>query len=273
MDPRRLIGHPIGGDPPPPPPTQQQGPYWYPPSSSSAAPVWERPPLLPATHHLPPPQRWVPPEAHHDPHLLHRQPPMATHPPLPPHPSVSYHNQSPFQHPYAPSMPHPPPYPPHRPPPPHPHASVYLPPNQLWACSCMGQHTLVSATTMGTPRNNLYPNEEDWAARARAWAAAKSVPDNHHSQSQFTPVGRVEESSYAFHDQYQQAMAPPPTVIQQPSLANSNHRISHDAGYEAMATNTDHMVSPQRSFSTPSVYEQEVSYSYSSAPGNFQIAL
>ncbi|KAH7664235.1 hypothetical protein IHE45_14G107800 [Dioscorea alata] len=270
MDPRRLIGHPIGGDPPPPPPpppplpTQQQGPYWYPPSSSSVAPVWERPPLPPATHHLPPPQLWVPPEAHHDPHLLHRQPPMAAHPPLPPHPSVSYHSQSPFQHPYPLSMPPPPPYPSHRPPPPHPHASVYPPPNQAWGNTPWSQQQ----PWEHQERNNLYPNEEDWAARARAWAAAKSVPDNHHSQSQFTPVGRVEESIYAFHDQYQQAVAPPPTVIQQPSLANSNHRIPHDAGYEVKATNTDHMVSPQRSFSTPSVYEQEVSYSYSSAPGH-----
>ncbi|KAJ0969108.1 hypothetical protein J5N97_021985 [Dioscorea zingiberensis] len=265
MDPRRLLGHPIGGDQPPPPAQQhQQSPYWYPPSSSSPVPGGyhhqQQPPLSlvpPAGHHLPPPHRWGPPDPH-DPHLLHR------HPPLPPQPSVSYHNQSPYQNPYPPSMPHPPPYPPHHHPPPHPHAPAYPPPNQVWGSTPWPQQH----SWEHQERNNLYPNEEDWAAKAKAWAAATSVTDNHHQHSQFTPIPRVEESSYAFHNHYQQALGPLPTVIHQPSLSNSSNRISQDAGYEAKAANTDHMVSPQKSFPTPSVYKQEVSSSYSSAPGH-----
>lgn len=46
-------------------------------------------------------------------------------------------------------------------------------------------------------------NEEDWAARARAWADAKTAMENQHSQSQFTPVGRLEDQNQ-YYDQYPQ---------------------------------------------------------------------
>ena len=46
-------------------------------------------------------------------------------------------------------------------------------------------------------------NEEDWAARARAWADAKTAMES--QQSQFAPTGRPEEQNY-YHDQYSQPM-------------------------------------------------------------------
>lgn len=50
-----------------------------------------------------------------------------------------------------------------------------------------------------------HSNEEDWAARARAWADAKTATDNQPPQSQYTPVGRPEEQNH-YHDQYSQAV-------------------------------------------------------------------
>ncbi|KAF2307043.1 hypothetical protein GH714_024484 [Hevea brasiliensis] len=38
-------------------------------------------------------------------------------------------------------------------------------------------------------------NAEEWAARARAWAAQKAAMEDHHPQSQFTKVARTEEQN------------------------------------------------------------------------------
>lgn len=151
-----------------------------------------------------------------------------------------------------------------------------------------------------TDRNIPYSNEEDWAARAKAWAATQSGSENHHAQSQFMPVGRVDDRNYAYHDQYQQAGGP--RDVSQPSVQQlSNHQFpagmmdslkqvndlhgstfnsgtssygtGYSAGAEATLTGGDHTTSPQKSYrSSSSVYEQEVSYSYSSAPGNASLA-
>lgn len=64
-------------------------------------------------------------------------------------------------------------------------------------------------------------NEEDWAARARAWADAKTALES--QQSQFAPTGRLEEQNY-YHDQYSQPInsnhpdmshQPPPATYEQ----------------------------------------------------------
>ncbi|XP_057496206.1 uncharacterized protein LOC130781149 isoform X2 [Actinidia eriantha] len=50
-------------------------------------------------------------------------------------------------------------------------------------------------------------NEEDWAAKARAWAAAKATTDYQPSQSQFAQVGRFEDQSH-YNDLYAQTTDP-----------------------------------------------------------------
>lgn len=156
-------------------------------------------------------------------------------------------------------------------------------------------------------RNLPYNNEEDWAARAKAWAAAKSATENHHRQAQIMPTGRIEEHGYAYHEQYQQATGPP-TDNQQPShLQSSNQQlpvhlmdqqkqVSHvhgstsfssgssfygtdghpyyNAEDEASGADKDHMTSSQRTFGpSSSTYEQEVPYCYSSSQGNVSLSI
>ncbi|GFY88233.1 cyclin-like protein [Actinidia rufa] len=66
-------------------------------------------------------------------------------------------------------------------------------------------------------------NEEDWAAKARAWAAAKSTTDYQPSQSQFTQVGRYEDQSH-YNDQYAQTTDPHYPDSVQPSLPASGYQ-------------------------------------------------
>ncbi|TYK15644.1 transcription elongation regulator 1-like isoform X1 [Cucumis melo var. makuwa] len=190
--------------PPPPPP---------PPSSSSAAadPYHHQPSLRPPvppqgpwfpnqfqyhpSHSAsptppPPPSQWGPPVPHSD------------HAPPPPPPPGAYP-----PHPYASQPMHHNPFPPPRPlmfqHPPH-HSQVPQPYSQEWNNPNWAPHQGWEYRAQS--------NEEDWAARARAWADAKTAMEN--QQSQFAPTGRLEEQNY-YHDQYSQPI-------------NSNHPdISH----------------------------------------------
>ncbi|XP_020262858.1 uncharacterized protein LOC109838843 [Asparagus officinalis] len=166
------------------------------------------------------------------------------------------------------------------------------PPNQAWGNPSWPQHQ-----GWDYPDRNIpYSNEEDWAARAKAWAATQSGTENHHVQSQFMPVGRVDDRNYGYHDHYQQAVGP--RDVSQPSIQQlTNHQFpagmmdplkqvnhlhgstfnsgpsSYGTGYsvgdEATLRSGNHTTSPQRSYqSSSSACEQEVSYSYSSASGN-----
>ena len=153
-----------------------------------------------------------------------------------------------------------------------------------------------------TERNVLYTNGEDWAARAKAWASAKSGTENHHAQSHFASVGRTDEHSYPYNDQYQEAVGPSrdvqhpafpqssnqqlPVAMMDPlkqvnhlhgstsfSSGSSSYGTGYNVGDVSISTNADHRASPHKSFGpSSSVYEQEVSYSYSSAPGNTSLA-
>lgn len=58
-----------------------------------------------------------------------------------------------------------------------------------------------------TDRNIHYTGEEDWAAKARAWAAADSMTETHHACMQFTPIGRMDEHEYAYHDHLPKVVA------------------------------------------------------------------
>lgn len=59
-----------------------------------------------------------------------------------------------------------------------------------------------------TDRNIHYSGEEDWAAKARAWAAADSMTENYNARLQFTPIGRMDEHEYGYHDHLPKVVAP-----------------------------------------------------------------
>lgn len=155
-----------------------------------------------------------------------------------------------------------------------------------------------------TDRNIPNSNEEDWAARAKAWAAAKAAVENQLTQSQFTPVGRMEEQGHAYHDQYQQPADPltetqksllPPSIHQQfPFSVTTSHgpqvdhlqesvpfgsgrasfyvpdgSVSYGARDGALSADSNPIALPQGNvLASSSLYQQEVPSSYSSIPGN-----
>ncbi|CAL9111550.1 unnamed protein product [Musa acuminata var. zebrina] len=272
-----------------PPPPPHHHPHHYP----SPPPP---PPTIPSQHQQQQ-QQWVHPESH----LQHHHPPLPPLPPPYPQPMPPYAVQStpPFHNQYHPHPPLPAPHhvplPPHQhrlPSPPPPSTAYPPPPQQQWTGTSWAQHQ-----GWEYPERNLsYNTEDDWATRAKAWAAAKSVTDNHQVHSQVMPVGRMEEHSYTYHDQIHNATGPP-LDAQQSSLSQSinqqlpnyaldqqkqvNHshvyasfpapyvadsHMHYNAGEEAVAPHKDHN-SPARNFgSTSSIYEKEVPYSYSSVP-------
>lgn len=143
-------------------------------------------------------------------------------------------------------------------------------------------------------------NEEDWAAKARAWADAKTAMESQHLQSHFSPSGRLQEQSH-YHDQYQQPVdsrytevqnqSHPPSSYQQFSFLDASvHRQSGHSqeaasvSLEASYTLDGHSYSardktsigdPNVSFeqgnlpTNSSVHQQEVPSSYSSVAGNY----
>ncbi|GJN01447.1 hypothetical protein PR202_ga18714 [Eleusine coracana subsp. coracana] len=225
-DQRRFPG---SGEAPPPPHASHANTQWYP---------GPPPPYPPHPSHPYPPQhhQWGPPPAvqhqHHPP-----QQPYAYQPP-------------PQQQPYA-YQPPPPapgnPWPPHhaagQPPP---RSYPPPPPGQAWT-----NHSW--APNPGYPGHG---NEEDWATKAKAWAATKSVTENHQMQQHAISTSRNENHNYGFPDHYQQPAGLPTEVTEplQPPVPQSNRGS---------------FASPAKNFgSFPSTYEQEVSYNYSSASGN-----
>ena len=144
----------------------------------------------------------------------------------------------------------------------------------------------------------VHNNEEDWAARAKAWAAAKSATDSLHPQSQFAPAVRQEEQGH-YHDQYPQTVDPYHTDVLQPPLSSSSYQqyppltaplhrppgghmhesaqssyvldghLPYTAGDGTLAGATNAVFTNQESSHTsPSVHQQEVPSSYSSVTGN-----
>jgi len=131
---------------------------------------------------------------------------------------------------------------------------------------------------------------EDWAAKARAWAAAKKgSPDDQHPQSQFTPVGRSEEQSW-YYDQYPQTVDThyqglqqhpfPATGYQQfpvsgtpshqPPVAYPQENASFNMGQSSYVSDRPlpYTGGAASSIASPSVHQQEVPSSYSSVTGN-----
>ncbi|XP_073219522.1 uncharacterized protein [Cicer arietinum] len=260
--------------PPPPPPPHTPDPHQHhqfhqmPPPPPPQGP-WFTPQFQ--YQSPPPPQQWPPPPA-----------------PPPPSNPYSYHPNQ------FPPPPPPPPHarPPHPPPPqfqPLSHIPQPYPPqewnnNQAW------------------PHNQAYPvaqtNEEDWAAKARAWADAKTAMENQHPQPQYSPAGRLQEQTH-YHDPYQQSVdsryndvqnhSHPSSGYQQFSFTDASMQRISGHSQEAASVSSEptyssdgHQYSArdgasirdatvsfeQASLPTnPSVHPQEVPSSYSSVAG------
>ncbi|XP_071685693.1 uncharacterized protein [Rutidosis leptorrhynchoides] len=205
----------------PPPPQQHQQPVPPPPgpwysgqfqyhSPSPPPPQWPHQPKPPhSDHHLPPP----PPYA------------AAAPPPPMPYSSNSYS---------LPPRPHvPPPQPP------------YPPVNQEWSNTGWG-HQAWDYSGSHLPQNK---NEDDWAAKARAWAASKAVTDDQHQNSQLGPVNRPGEMNY--HDQYQQHSLPPSNYQQYSSFVPPPRQ-------------------PENHLADPSSYATDAHFSYNGRDKNLQ---
>ncbi|KAF0890938.1 hypothetical protein E2562_005063 [Oryza meyeriana var. granulata] len=243
--------------PPPPPPPQPQpppshtNPHWYP----GPAP----PPYPPHANHPFPPQhhQWGPPhdlqhQRHPPPPLLPQQPPPYGY-----HPSFPPMQMQPPPPPVAAN-----PWPPHhaaaQPPPSYPPP----PPGQAWANHSWAQNHGYSG----------HGNEEDWATKAKAWAAAKSVTENHHIQQHAISTNRPEVHNYGYQDQYQQPAGLPAEPLRPPIPQSSNDQLPFQMTGQYRETNYlpdgGPLAPPAKNFgSFPSAYEQEVSYNYSSTPG------
>ncbi|XP_011086638.1 transcription elongation regulator 1 isoform X2 [Sesamum indicum] len=270
--------------PPPQPPPSAADPYQRPPPPVPPPPSNHPWPYSstqfqyqPQTQHSPspPPPHWPPP--HSSDHAQYPPPPPPP-PTYPGHPPPPYH-----VHPHYPP-PHPlPPRPPHVP-------QSY---SQDWGTgNWTHQHSWDQT-------NN---NEEDWAAKARAWAAAKAATDNQHVPSHFPSAGRPEEQNH-FRDQYSQSvdtqfhevhapLTPAPNYQQYPAAMVPPNRTalgqSQDSPYISSGQSSyaaDLHVSfaardgsmardsiapfPQQEKSSisPLVHQQEVPSSYSSVAG------
>lgn len=146
-------------------------------------------------------------------------------------------------------------------------------------------------------------NEEDWAAKARAWAA-KAALESQHPQTHFSPAGRLPEQNH-YHDQYQQSVDSHYTDVQNQSHPTSSYQQfsyldtsaqrlsghSQDAvpvsletsyaqdGHSYSARDGTSIRDSNVSFeqgnlpTNPSVHQQEVPSSYSSVAGNCLFSL
>ncbi|KAL8218891.1 hypothetical protein R6Q57_022264 [Mikania cordata] len=188
----------------------------------------------------PPPPQWAPQPPPHSEHHLPAPPPPPYAAPPPPH--MPY----PSSHYSIPPRPHMPPPPP---PPPHPH---YSPVNQEWSNPSWGHQ--------GWDYSAHNKNEDDWAARARAWAASKAVTDDQHQHSQSAPVNLPEEINHQ--NQYSQNLD-----FQQHSLPPSSYQQYSSSFSLPPRPPANHM---QELSSFSSGYAPDGHYSYPARDGNFQ---
>ncbi|PNT62070.1 hypothetical protein BRADI_5g24937v3 [Brachypodium distachyon] len=246
---RRFAG---SGDAPPTPQQQQQ--QHLPPPSHPNPNGWYPGPAPP--YHAPHPNHPYPPQQHQ---WGHPPPPDIQHQHRPPQPLPQYTYQ-----PQPPPMQPPPPPAPGNPWPPHhagaqPPAPSYPPPlpGQAW-------------TNHSWAQNDGYT--DDWATKAKEWAAAKSGTQNHQIQQHVMPTNRTEVHHYGgYHDQYQHSAGVPAEPLHPPIPQSNSDQLPFQMTGQSRETNylldRGPMAPPPKSFSSfPSTYEQEVSYNYSSAP-------
>ncbi|KAK7386756.1 hypothetical protein VNO78_27092 [Psophocarpus tetragonolobus] len=279
-----------------------------------------RPPPQPQPQPPPPPPHTADP--HHHPHHFHQLPPPPPPPPQAPwfsgqfqyHPSQTPSPPPQWQQPPPPPPPPPPssnaysyhpsqfpPPPPrsHVPPPQFtPHSHIPQPYPQVKFPSCPSRSCEWGNPSW--PPNQGYPahKNEDWAARARAWADANAAKESQHPQSHISPAGRMQEQSH-YHDQYQQPVDSHYTDVQNQSHPSASyHQFSYlDASVQRIPGHSQEPASVNmetsyaqdgHSFSArdgtgigdstvsfeqgnlptnPSVHQQEVPSSYSSVAG------
>ncbi|KAL5552813.1 hypothetical protein UlMin_040214 [Ulmus minor] len=240
---------------PPPAPSPASDPYQQQPPPA-------RPPLPPQASWYPnqfqyqspsppPPQQWAPPPGSYPP-----PPPPGSYPP------PQHHYPPPHQNQFPPPPPRPP-VPSHfapPPPPPPPHSQIpqpYAQQNQEWGTPNWGHH-------QGWDYQ-AHSNEEDWAAKARAWAHAKTMMENQHPQPQYEPVGRQEEQGH-----YPQTGD---SHFQQVPVSTTPHRppVAHPQEIPSVSSRPSSYVPEGHQGNlpiSPSVHQQEVPSSYSSVTGN-----
>ncbi|KAJ4772340.1 cyclin-like protein [Rhynchospora pubera] len=219
---------------------QQNQSYWYPPppappapqppaSSSYSVPSYHHQyPSHPHPHPHPPNQHWP---ASQPPYGPQPQPQPQPQPPPPPPPPY---------HAYPPGPP--PPMPPR---PPHPHQMPpYPPPNQPWTNQPWPPNQPHHYPGASIPQNE----GEDWAARAKAWAASKSTAEGENGRP-------VDQANHANGEK---------------SLPSSQN-INAGVAVAAVGADPATLVSPAKQYDPYSaIYEQEVP-SYSSSQGNKDI--
>ncbi|XP_060214012.1 uncharacterized protein LOC132641136 isoform X2 [Lycium barbarum] len=188
--------HPYNRQPPPP----QQPPL--PPPPSMGDPHYPRPPVpSPASWSYSSQFQYHPPP--------HPQPQQQWGPPPPPYPGPPPPNGAyppPHHHIQQQAQPQPQ-YPP-PPLPPRPHG------NQDWGNMNWGQQQ-----SWGNSANS----NEDWAAKARAWAASKAASDHQHQHSQFTHDSRLDQQSH-YYEQYTQSADQHLQDMQQPPVLPSSNQ-------------------------------------------------
>ncbi|XP_074274405.1 uncharacterized protein LOC141598605 isoform X2 [Silene latifolia] len=229
--------------------------------------------------------------SHYHHHNYHQYPP----PPPPPPPHQQQQNQwgppppPPQQqpHPAYPAHPPPPYHAPHiYPPPPPPPPPSY--PNQDWGNGNWTHHA-------GWEYPAVHSNEEDWAAKAKAWASARSSVENQQPQSatrqehpspydnQYPPPNESHYQDVQTHvsasdfSSYQGYVAPsyrppgPPAFHQQePASVSSYASESHfslAAKDTVLGGDKSAEFAHHRGPTYSSVHQQEVPSSYSPAPG------
>ncbi|KAG4924517.1 hypothetical protein JHK87_050057 [Glycine soja] len=269
----------------------QQQPHGYmrplqppPPPPPHTADLYHHPHHFPQIPPPPPQVPWFSSQFQYHPSQTPSPPPQWQQPPPPPPPAppsnaYSYH---PSQYPPPPRSHVPPPqFTPHSHVPPQPYPQEWGNPN--W------------------PPNQGYPanKNEDWAAKARAWADANAARESQHPQSLFSPAGRMQEQSH-YHDQYQQSVDSHYTDVQNQSHPSASYQqfsyldasVQRISGHsqepasvslETSYTQDGHSYSARDgtdigdltvSFeqgnlpTNPSVHQQEVPSSYSSVAGN-----
>ena len=81
-------------------------------------------------------------------------------------------------------------------------------------------------------------NEDDWATKAKEWAAAKSVvTDNHQIQQHGMPMTRTELHHYAHNDQYQPPAGLPAEPLHPPIPQSSSDQLSFQMTGQHRETN------------------------------------
>ena len=136
-------------------------------------------------------------------------------------------------------------------------------------------------------------NGEDWAAKARAWAAAQNSSDNQYPQSQYTSFSRKEENQYSVpnpqyadgqhfpvaassYQQYQASVAPPYQSSESSfssGYVQDGHMPFNGRNGSLVGGTNSALPHQESSPSNASVHLQEVPSSYSSFTGNNLICI